>query len=75
MARRKLWNELSAEYRRRLRRYGIGPLAHDYLDTDLTEARGHLFTPEHGTYPFVRVFRPGNGRVVGLWRNAPTREA
>ena len=74
MARRKNWSELSVEYRGRLRRHGIGYVAHDFLDTDLTEARGHLFTPEHGTWPYVRTFRPANGRVIELVRYASSTE-
>lgn len=74
MARRKNWRELSVEYRQRLFRNGIGYLAHDFLGTDLTEARGHLYTPEHGEWPFVRTLRPGNGRVIHLVRYAPSEE-
>ena len=72
MARRKNWSELRVEYRQRLYRHGIGYVAHDLLNTDLTEARGHLYTPEHGEWPFVRTFRPTNGRVIELVRYAPS---
>jgi hypothetical protein len=72
MARRKLWSDLSLEYRQRLYRHGIGYVAHDFLDADLTEARGHLYTPEHGDWPFVLTLRPANGRVVSLVRYGPS---
>ena len=74
MARRRSWFELSFAYRMRLARHGIGYVDHDFLDTDLTEARGHLYTPEHGEWPFVRTFRPANGRVIELVRYASSTE-
>jgi len=68
---RKLWYELTPAYRHRLRMNGIGPVDHDsYQPVSLQAARGHLFTPEHGEYPFSITYQSGNGRDITLTRNA-----
>lgn len=47
-ASRKTWSQLSPGYQKRLKSAGITPAAHRRGES-IQAARGHTFTPEHGT--------------------------
>ena len=66
MAKRKDWWQLSTPYKMRLLRHHITPWGHDHEAQDLTEARGHLYTPEHGEYPYEVRLDNGNGRFLTI---------
>lgn len=63
MARRKPWNQLSANVQKRYLRNGITPAMHAQ-GASIQAARGHAYTPEHGGPSFGRQALANNIDLV-----------